>query len=141
LRRPGSAAGRRTFGRFLLFQVPGWIVAGGLAWLALRWELLSRAVAAWLLLAWVVKDFALYPLTRRAYEESSGAPHGRELVGARALVLRELAPEGYVRIGSESWRARLPPASRRASVPAGARVEVREVRGLTLVVEPLDEAD
>ncbi len=53
------------------------------------------------------------------------------MVGLEGEALEALAPEGQVKVGGEIWRAR---AVR--PVPAGARVRVRAVRGLTLEVEP-----
>jgi len=55
------------------------------------------------------------------------------MVGLEGEALEPLAPEGQVRVGGEIWRARAP-----RPLPAGARVRVRAVRGLTLEVEPLD---
>jgi membrane protein implicated in regulation of membrane protease activity len=82
---------------------------------------------------WVVKDAALFPLLRIAYEPRSGGG-AAALVGARGTALDPLAPEGYVRIASELWRAEL--AAGCAPLAPGARVRVRSVHGLTLVVEP-----
>lgn len=53
------------------------------------------------------------------------------LVGRRAFVAADCMPEGQVRVAGELWRAR---CAGRAS--AGDEVVVREVEGLTLVVEP-----
>lgn len=53
------------------------------------------------------------------------------LVGRRALVAADCTPEGQVRVAGELWQARCP-----AGAAAGDAVVVREVDGLTLVVEP-----
>lgn len=53
------------------------------------------------------------------------------LVGRRAVVSVDCAPEGQVRVAGEIWRARCD-----AGAFAGDTVVVREVDGLTLVVEP-----
>ncbi len=53
------------------------------------------------------------------------------MLGERAEVIGDCAPEGLVRLRGEIWRARSP-----TPVPRGASVRVREVNGLTLVVEP-----
>ena len=56
------------FARFLAFEAIGWLVAGAL----LVWLVGADIVPAWagalLFAVWVAKDFALYPLTKRAYE-------------------------------------------------------------------------
>jgi membrane protein implicated in regulation of membrane protease activity len=54
------------------------------------------------------------------------------LVGRTAVVSADCMPEGQVRVAGELWRARC-----RAGAGAGDEVVVREVDGLTLVVEPL----
>ena len=46
--------------------------------------------------------------------------------------LEWLSPSGYVRVGGELWRAE---ARDGRAIAAGARVVVREARGLSLVVE------
>ena len=53
------------------------------------------------------------------------------LVGRRAIVFTDCAPEGQVRIVGEIWRARCD-----VGALVGDGVVVREVDGLTLVVEP-----
>jgi membrane protein implicated in regulation of membrane protease activity len=53
------------------------------------------------------------------------------LVGRRAVVSVDCMPEGQVRVVGEIWRARCD-----AGAGVGTTVVVREVRGLTLVVEP-----
>jgi membrane protein implicated in regulation of membrane protease activity len=53
-------------------------------------------------------------------------------VGQRVLAEEGLAPDGYVRIGAELWRAELAGGS----AARGAVLRVVAVRGLTLVVEP-----
>ncbi|MGH9346539.1 MAG: NfeD family protein [Vicinamibacterales bacterium] len=59
------------------------------------------------------------------------------LVGEEGRALTAIAPgdAGQVRVHGEIWRA----TSRRA-IPAGARVRIAAVNGLTLDVEPLDSA-
>ena len=53
------------------------------------------------------------------------------LVGRRAVVFTDCVPEGQVRVAGEIWRARCEAGAR-----VGEAVVVREVEGLTLVVEP-----
>lgn len=52
------------------------------------------------------------------------------LVGQRAVVAADCMPEGQVRVAGELWRARC-----EAGAGVGDEVVVREVDGLTLVVE------
>lgn len=53
------------------------------------------------------------------------------LVGRRAIAASDCLPDGQVRVAGELWRAHC-----RGGARAGDTVVVREVDGLTLVVEP-----
>jgi len=58
---------------------------------------------------------------------------GREsLVGATGEVMHDFAGEGWARVQGETWRVRSP-----APLKAGARVQVTEVDGLVLHIQPL----
>lgn len=125
----------RTLGRYLLFQLPGWVLALVVTWILLDTGWIEPWMAGVLVGLNVVVDLVLYPRVRRAYEPD-GPSQPPRLLGARAVALEPLVPgaEGWVRVGPERWRGRLAPGS--AAVPGGARLEVREVRALTLVVAP-----
>lgn len=56
------------------------------------------------------------------------------LVGKKGVVVRDLWPEGQVKVGGEIWKARSAGACE-----AGTVVVVRGIRGLTLDVEPASE--
>ncbi len=58
-----------------------------------------------------------------------------ELMGAEGDVRVALAPEGQVFVQGALWRARVTDEERQVAV--GERVRVRDVDGLTLLVEPL----
>jgi membrane protein implicated in regulation of membrane protease activity len=119
--------------RYLLYQIPGWILVGSVLVVMVRGWDLSTPAALLLFAIWLAKDLALYPLLRRSYAGSH--PGGVEhLIGALGTVRARLAPDGYVRIGAELWRAEV--SHEHAPVEAGSTVRVRSVRGLTLEVEP-----
>jgi membrane protein implicated in regulation of membrane protease activity len=128
-----TKARERTFARYAAFQLPGWVITAGLAWLLVDRFGLAPWVAA---LAWalfVIKDFALYPWVRESY--LVGDPDPAALLIGRTGVARErLDPSGSVRIGAELWRAELRPDA--APIETGAGVRVVALRGLTLIVEP-----
>ncbi len=129
LRLPPS----RVFLRYLLFQIPGWILASLAAVLAVRFVGLDPRLAALFVLLFAAKDFALYPFVRSAY--APGPPGGADaLVGREGVVDRAVAPRGTVLLGPERYTAELAPGV--PPLPAGTRVRVVEVRGLTLRVAP-----
>ena len=120
-------------GKYLLLQIPGWILVGGLLVLGVRWWGLSVRLALALFAVWLLKDAVLFPFLRVAYEPGGGGG-ADALVGARGIASQSLEPRGYVRVGAELWRAEVADGAR--SIPRGGGIRVRHVRGLTLVVEP-----
>lgn len=117
--------------RYVAFQVPGWIIAGLAAFLASGWWGLPAWVAAGIVALWVVKDLALYPLLRSAYEPPA-ASGVEQLIGSSAVVRAPLDPTGYVLVRGELWRAEVDPAQ--APIGEGSLVTVRAARGFTLIV-------
>ena len=128
----------RTIVRYTLFQIPDLILLSlGLA-AAVRWWDLPVLAAYGLVALWIAKDVIMYPILRVAYE--SGSSSGVDGIhGALGVVTQPLVPSGYVRLGSELWKADLVCGSRAASV--GSAIRVVEVRGLTLIVESVTSAE
>jgi len=56
-------------------------------------------------------------------------------VGVRAVVVRSLAPKGYVRVGNELW----PALCETSQVERGREVAVVRMDGLRLIVAPVDD--
>ena len=115
----------------MLYQVPGWLLAVGAAVLLNRWIGLPAWAAVALVVAWTLKDAALYPFLRTAYEPDSGPVIGR-LVGQDGVAVEPLAPRGYVRVRGELWKAE--PVARDVEIGQGHPVTVDAVRGTTLLV-------
>lgn len=129
----GQRPARSAFAKYMMLEAPGWALAAVVLGFFLWNGNLSLAVAALLLALWIGKDFALWPILRIGYEDShAGGTEG--LVGALGTVRERLDPEGYVRVGSELWRAVV--SRDAAPLEAGTAVRVLEVRELTLRVEP-----
>lgn len=126
-RRPAS-----VLGRYLRFQVPGWILALIAAAVLHQSADVPLWAAAVLLLLWIAKDFVLYPWLRSSYEVDTRAPVER-LIGKRGTATQALAPAGYVRLNGELWYAEA--ADAKGPINPGSTVEVIKARGLTLTVE------
>jgi len=94
---------------FLLDEPWTWVAVG----LGAAWELGETALLIW------------WSKRRRAVVGAEA------LVGRRAVVSADCMPEGQVRVAGELWRARCD-----AGAGTGDEVVVRQVDGLSLVVEP-----
>ena len=75
---------------------------------------------------------ARWSLPPRTWRRRRVAVGTETLVGRSAVVSTDCMPDGQVRVAGEIWRARCD-----VGAGIGAEVVVREVRGLTLVVEPV----
>ena len=93
-----------------------------------RW-LIFTVAAVTLGLFWVLMTFGLAAQRRPVEEEA------RMHVGDVGEARTDLAPRGVVYIGDEEWSAE----TAGAPITAGTRVKVVAIRGLHLLVEPVQE--
>ena len=127
----------RAFPKYLLFQLPGWLL--GLAGLLFVWPHTGYEswIGAVLLLAWILKDLLLYPLLRDAYE-GRVKTGGARLIGTQGTARDRLDPHGYVLVGGELWRARVVDAT--DTLEPGSSIVVVGAEGLVLSVMPTTAA-
>lgn len=123
----------RTHVRYGLLQLPGWAVVGIILLLCDNWFDLP-AWSLWvIMILWIGKDIAMYPFVRIAYERMpENSAYG--LIGVRGVAINRLDPVGRVQVHGELWKAELVPEV--PAVEKGQKVIVRNVRGLTLLVQP-----
>ncbi|MQB00372.1 MAG: hypothetical protein GEU78_08790 [Actinobacteria bacterium] len=88
----------------------------------LKWVVIGCLLAADVFEVWV--------WLRWRKRRSMTGPEG--LIGATAIVVSDLAPQGQVKAKGQIWNA-----TADGRVITGTAVEIREVNGLQLVVEPL----
>ncbi len=120
--------------RYSLLQAPDVVLAALVVWALWKWTLIPGWAALAALALWIAKDVAIYPLVRRSFSLGESEWVGvRPLIGARGVVTEDLSPSGWIRVKGELWQAR---AVEDAPVPGGSHVRVREVRGMTLLIEP-----
>ena len=122
-----------TFQRYMLFQVPGWLVDIAVLGALMEWWGMPLWAASAVLAVLVVKDFVLYPFLKVGYETSARSGVDR-LIGEQGVVKQRLDPEGYVLVHGELWKARAQPES---SFDPGTRVLIEAVDGMLLFVTPL----
>ena len=117
--------------RYLLFQIPGWVLAAIIVICLHRWVNLPLWAISGMFLLVVLKDLILYPFLRIAY--SSTAKTGVEqLIGESGIAWQNIDPQGYVQVRGELWHAELAPGTQ--PIPQGSRVRVQSAQGTMLVV-------
>ena len=120
----------KTWQRYWLLQLPGFALVVVMLYIAARWYALPL-LAAWIMLAgWILKDAAVYPIVKGAFEGTK--PTGvAALIGSTGTATEDLRPRGYVRIGPELWWSQ-------STTPAcrGDEVHVVACEGMMLLVEP-----
>lgn len=122
----------QVVGRYTLFQLPEMTIVGIALVLGVEYGVVSELWARVLFGVWILKEIALFPFVRAAYEPVD--PNvASALIGRRGVVTRRLDPDGSVRIGPELWRARVD--ADRAPLDPGLEVCVKSVEGLTLHVD------
>jgi membrane protein implicated in regulation of membrane protease activity len=120
-----------TFFRYLFFQIPGWAITAVVASALVHWEIIPKWLGLLGFVCLVVKDLVSFPLLRSAYEGKvkSGSA---ALVGKKGIAQGDLAPEGYIRIHLELWRAIAETSDQ--VIAAGTEVEIVRAEGMKLVV-------
>ena len=122
-----------AFWRYTALQIPCWLIAaGGGLWIYTTLDV-PLWIAAGVLVVWVIKDYALYPVLRFAYE-ADHRTRIEHLIGSEGTAVEPLAPTGYVRVRGELWQARGEHDLTSETVTPGSRVTITAVEGTTLVV-------
>jgi membrane protein implicated in regulation of membrane protease activity len=106
--------------KYLLFQIPGWIISATVLAVLVHWESLQKWLAVLCFFGWLLKDLLVYPFFRRAYEP--GVSGSARLVGSKGIAEGDLTPTGYIRVRGELWRAVVSPADQ--VVRSGTEVEI-----------------
>ncbi|MFC1558935.1 NfeD family protein, partial [candidate division KSB1 bacterium] len=94
----------RVYVKYTLVNLPGIALLIVILILAGKWI----SIPAWL--SWTViglsiaKDVILFPFVWSAYD-SEDPGRMRSLIGQRGIALEPLAPEGYIRVQGELWKA------------------------------------
>ena len=128
--RRGSA---RILVRYTLLQLLGLALLTLILILVQQWVDLPSWIVWGSIAVWVAKDAILYPFVWRAYDQNR--PQGaNSMVGVRGIAKDRLAPSGYVQIRGELWNAEVMKGN--PPIEKGESVQVRGVRGLTLLVQP-----
>jgi membrane protein implicated in regulation of membrane protease activity len=122
-----------TAGFFLLPIAIGAFGAAILAWSGVN------AIAQWFVF-FGVSAIAFGYLRRFAQHQDEHQPRvgANRWVEARGVVIADIVPDtgsGMVRVDGEEWRAA---SARQQPIPTGTRIEVVEVRGSKMIVQPAE---
>ena len=119
--------------KYALLQLPGTVLFV-LILLFLEWWMHLSCWLVWGLAGiWVAKEIILFPFVWRSYD-ARGSNDEHDMIGKRGKARERLNPEGYISVRGELWRAES--VNGEWPVEKGARVTIRGIRGLTLLVEP-----
>jgi len=124
----------RALVKYALLQIPGifMVVVGAI--LARRWLDLPVWIVWVAVSIWVVKDIVLFPFLWRAYDNKPRPGDPYSMIGSQGIAQERLAPSGYALVGRELWRVEVMETG--SPIEKGEAVRVREINGLTLMVEP-----
>lgn len=118
--------------RYALLQVPSLALLVLILILVGQWMDLPAWFVWGFIAFWVAKDVILFPFVWRAFDWDSLGGHS--IVGAQGIVEEPLAPLGHIRVRGELWRAEMVGGG--GQIGRGKTVQVRGIRGLTLLVQP-----
>lgn len=119
--------------RYVLLQLPALAVFSVIViWLQI-WLQFPQILIYLLITLWMVKDVVMFFFVWPAYDQSNRPAIGR-IHDEMGITVEKLAPEGYIRIGSELWRARL--LDDQSVLASEMKVRVIKHEGLTLIVVP-----
>lgn len=119
--------------RYILFQIPGFVLIMTTLILFRRWVDLPGWVFWGSIVLWIAKDIILFPFVWRSYDQDR-LKDLQTLIGGEGIVEKPLEPSGYIRVHGELWQAEV--GEDRLPVGKGEVVKVIGIRGLKLIVEP-----
>jgi membrane-bound ClpP family serine protease len=101
-----------------------------------RSGMISSSGAVICFVAWMLKDWILYPWLRSAYEVSPRTG-SKTLIGYKGVAESHLAPEGFVRVRGELWQAVATPSD--LIISSGIKVEIVDAEGMKVFVRPVND--
>jgi membrane protein implicated in regulation of membrane protease activity len=129
---PNTSCGRVIL-RYTLFQIPSLVILILILVIIQTWIDLPLWITGLCIGVWVLKDLMLFPFVWRAYDPET-QKRSNMMIGKQARVVERLAPQGYVELNGELWRAMIDQEN--SPMEKHSPVRVLDVKGLTLLVEP-----
>ena len=123
----------RVYIRYGLLAIPGTVLLILVLIVVQNWVPIPFWLWVTLIFLWIAKEVILFPITWRAYDHS-GSEESSSMIGERGRTLERLAPNGYIRVQSELWKAELMPGE--SSIEKDKWVRIMKREGLILFVAP-----
>ena len=124
---------RRVVIKYILLQLPALVFLVLILHLVRLWVYMSAWLIWGMIVLWVVKDVMLFPFVWRSYDQELPSD-ANSMVGLHGIAKNSLTPSGYVEVHGELWRAEVVEGA--PFVESGRGVRVKQIRGLTLIVQP-----
>ncbi len=117
-----------------MFQIPGILILIILA-LFFHYVVEAPAWSIWLLAgAWLIKELVTVPFTWPLYIRPRLSPT-ELMLDQEGVAINKLDPGGFVKFHSEIWQAEATDPD--SVIEKGEHVRIREIRGMTLIVEKI----
>lgn len=129
----------RILSRYWLMQIPGAMGVAIVGYVLEEFSVVSRSTWIWGLIAWTVKDAALYPFVWQSYIPSELLTDS-ELLGQEFEAITDLNPHGMIRIHGELWQAKLR-HPHHSPQNKGTKMRILQREGLLLEVEPANDSN
>jgi len=124
---------RRVVIKYTLLQLPALVFLVLILHLVRLWVYMPAWLIWGMVGLWVAKDVVLFPFVWRSYEQDR-LGHVNSMVGLHGIAKNNLTPSGYVEVHGELWQAEVVQGA--PFVESGGGIRVKEIRGLTLIVQP-----
>ena len=118
--------------RYTLLQIPTLLLVILVLLLVKQWVEISTWIFWGIIIVKAALDVILFPFIWRAYDWDR-PPEAHPMIGLKGEARDRLDPSGYVTVRGELWRAEIDGAQN--PIEAGTTIQVKEIRGLTLIVE------
>lgn len=120
--------------RYILLQIPGIFLLIMVLILFRQWLDIPTWLIWSFLSLWIAKDAILFPFVWQAYDQNKDGI-SKAIIGMRGIAKDRLAPFGYIQVKNELWKAELMKGC--SPIDRGKSVRIHEIRGLTLLVQPV----
>jgi len=122
----------KIFLKYILMQIPAAFAVYLVLYFLRKYEVIGDVLLYSVMVFWIVKDMAMYPFVKGAYDSGHGVKN--TMIGRVGVSRDVLEEDGYITVGGELWRA-VP--SEGEIIQAGEDVQVVAMEGLTLSVKKI----